>query len=51
MDRVQVLVDQLKFIYSEKATKFSEISTVDLSYVVPVKSIVEISEYMNFNTI
>ena len=42
----------LKFIYSEKATKFS---TIDLSYVVPVKSTVEISqnfvafsEYMNF---
>ena len=33
----------LKFIYSEKATKFCEISTVDLSYVVPVKSTVEIS--------
>ena len=37
------------------ATKFYEISTVDLSYVVPVKSMVEIlqdfvafSEYMNF---
>ena len=48
----------LKFIYSEKATKFCEISTVDLSYVVPVKSTVEIlqkfvafSEYMNFTTI
>ena len=47
----------LKFIYSEKATKFCEISTVDLSYVVPVKCQVEIlqnfvafSEYMNFNT-
>ena len=47
----------VKFIYSEKATKFCEISTVDLSYVVPVKSTVEISqnfvtfsEYMNFNT-
>ena len=45
----------LKFIYFEKATKFCEISTVDLSYVVPVKSTVEISqnvvafsEYMNF---
>ena len=42
-------------IESEKATKFCEISTVDLSYVVPVKSTVEISqnfvafsEYMNF---
>ena len=32
-------------IYSEKATKFCEISTVDLSYVVPVKSTpVEISQ-------
>ena len=45
----------IKFIYSEKATKFCEISNVDLSYVVPVKSTVEIlqnflafSEYMNF---
>ena len=46
----------LKFIYSEEATKFCEISTLDLSYVVTVKSTVEIlqnfvafSEYMNFN--
>ena len=46
----------VKFIYSEKATKFCEISTLDLSYVGPVKSTVEISqnfvafsEYMNFN--
>ena len=46
---------EVKFIYSEKAQKFSEISTVDLSYVVPVKYTVEISqnfaafsEYMNF---
>ena len=46
----------LKFIYSEKATKFCKISTLLLSYVVPVKSKVEISqnfvaflEYMNFN--
>ena len=45
----------LKFIYSQKATKFCEISTLLLSYVVPVKSKVEISqnfvpfsEYMNF---
>ena len=45
----------VKFIYSEKATKFCEISTLLLSYVVPVKSKVEISqnfvafsEYMNF---
>ena len=48
----------LKFIYSEKAIKFCEISTVDLSYVVTVKSSVEISqnfvafsEYMNFNSV
>ena len=45
----------LKFIYSEKATKFCEIFTLFLSYVVPVKSKVKIlqnfvavSEYMNF---
>ena len=45
----------LMFIYSEKATVFFEISTVDLSYVVTVKSTVEISqnfvaysEYMTF---
>jgi hypothetical protein len=48
----------LKFIYSEKATKFCKNSTEDLSYVVPVKSIVEISqnfmafsEYLNFTTV
>ena len=40
----QILADQLKFIYSEKATKLCEISTVDLSYVVPEKSTVEISQ-------
>ena len=47
----------VKFIYSEKTTKFCEIFTLLLSYVVPVKSKVEIlqnfvafSEYMNFNT-
>ena len=45
------------FIYSEKATKFCEISTLFLSYIVPIKSKVEISqnfvafsEYKNFNT-
>ena len=45
----------LKFIYSVKATKFCEISTLLLSYVKPVKSKVDISqtfmassEYMNF---
>ena len=43
------------FIYSEKATKFCKISTLLLSYVVPVKSKVDISqnfvafsEYMSF---
>ena len=48
----------IQFIYSEKATKFCEISTVDLSYDVPVKSTVDISqnfvafsEYMNFTEI
>ena len=52
-----LLLFALKFIYYEKATKFCEISTVDLSYVVTVKSTVEISqncvafsEYMNFIT-
>ena len=47
----------IKFIYSEKATKFCEISTLLLSYLVPVKSKLKIlqnfvifSEYMNFKT-
>ena len=35
----------LKFIYSEKATKFCEVSTLLLSYAVPVKSKVDISQY------
>ena len=46
----------VKFKYFEKATKFCEISTLLLSYVVSVRSKVEISqnfvafsEYMNFN--
>ena len=34
----------IKFIHSEKATKFSEISTLLLSYVLTVKSEVEILE-------
>ena len=34
----------LKFTYSEKATKLGKISTVDLSYVVPVKCTAEISQ-------
>ena len=48
-------ISTLKFIYSEKATKFCEIFTLLLSYVLPVKSKVKISqnfvafsEYMNF---
>ena len=48
----------VKFIYSEKATKFCEIFTLLLSYVVPVKSKVKISqnfvffsEYMNFTSL
>ena len=47
----------VKFIYSEKATKFCEIFTLLLPYVVPVKSKVNISqtfvafsEYMNFSS-
>ena len=46
----------VKFIYSEKATKFCEISTVDLTVTTEDKFKVEISqnfvafsEYMNFN--
>ena len=35
---------QVKFIYSEKATKFCEIFNLLLSYVVPVKSKVKILE-------
>ena len=53
--KIQQIFD-LKFIYSEKATKFCKISTLLLFYVVPVKSKVKISqnfvafsEYMNFN--
>ena len=45
----------LKFIYSEKATKFYEIFTLLMSYVVSVKTKVKISqnfvafsEYINF---
>ena len=49
------IISLAKFVYSDKATKFCEISTLLLSYVVPVKSKVKISrnfvassEYMNF---
>ena len=52
---VLVVSRYVKFIYSEKATKFFEISTNYLSYVLRVKLLVEISqnfvafsEYMNF---
>ena len=52
---LEALILELKFIYSEKATKFCEISTLLLSNIVPVKSKVEntqnfaaFSEYMNF---
>ena len=48
----------LKFIYSEKATKFCKIFTLFFSYVVPVKSKAKILqtfmaflEYMNFTYI
>ena len=40
---IQILV-LIKFIYSEKATKSCKIFTLDLSYVVPVKSKVKISQ-------
>ena len=36
------LKSRVKFIYSEKATKFCEISTLLVSFVVPVKSKVDI---------
>ena len=52
----EIIPLMLKYIYSEKATKFCEIFTLLLSYVVPVKSkakilqnFVAFSEYMNFN--
>ena len=52
---VSEVMSLLKFLYSEKATKFCKISCLLLSYVVPVKSKVDISqnfvafsEYMSF---
>ena len=55
LSRKEKNMKMIKFIYSEKATKFWEIFTLLLSYVVPVKSKVKIlqnyvafSEYMNF---
>ena len=47
----------IKFIYSKKATKFCEISTLLLFYLVPVKSkmnisqnFVALSKYIKFKT-
>jgi hypothetical protein len=41
----------VKFIYSEKATHFSKISTVDLSYLVEIlQNCIAFSEYMNFTS-
>ena len=55
VSRGKVYKARLKFIYSEKARNFFEIFTLLLSFVVPVKSKVKISqnfvafsEYMNF---
>ena len=55
LSKMKPLFCNIKFIYSEKATKFCDIFTLLLSYVVPVKSKGEISqnfvafsEYMNF---
>ena len=50
---MQLLTTFIKVIYSEEATKFFKISTLLLSYIVPVKGImsqncVAYSEYMNF---
>ena len=58
MMAVMIMIElyQVKFIYSEKVTNFCEISNIDLSYVVTVKSTVDISqnfvafsEYMNID--
>ena len=43
-DKDDHICELVKFIYSENATKVCEISTVDLSYIVPGKSTVEISQ-------
>ena len=42
--RVRGTYDALKFIFSEKATKICEIVTLFLSYAVPVKNKVMISQ-------
>ena len=38
LEGVELFFRKVKFIYFEKATKFSKISTLLFSYVVPVKS-------------
>ena len=47
------MIRYLKLIYSEKATKFCEISTVDLTVTTSMleilQKLVAFSEYMNFN--
>ena len=55
---VQFRSSKSSYMYSEKATKFCDIFTLLLSYVVPVKSKVKIlqnfvdfSEYMNFKSV
>ena len=50
--RVQVFIQNelnVKFIYSEKPTKFCEISSLDLTVLHTVKSRVEISENFVFS--
>ena len=42
----EMLAYMLKFIYSEKATKFCEIFTLLLSYVAPVKSKMKIAKIL-----
>ena len=49
-DFALILHGLLKFMYSEKATKLCEIFTLLLSYVVPVKNKVKISQnYVAFS--
>ena len=50
MNSYHSLLFMIKFIYSKKATKFCEIFTLILSYVVPVKRKVKISQnYVAFS--
>ena len=48
LKKLDLHFSNLKFIYSEKATKFCEISNLDLTVLNTVKSKVEISQ--NFET-